>query len=199
MIRFTEAIKLKDGILHHPVYHQARVNRTVSRFHGKNIDLSVLHTLIPPHAAKGLFKCRVTYSDTIENVEFIPYVFRTIQTAGIVIDHDIDYAYKYADRSRLNELLAHSGYDDIIIVKNGLVTDASASNLVFESSGSLYTPESCLLPGTKRQYLLDRGIIKEKRITFNDISHYDRVLFVNAMIDIEDTIGVDIRRLSIPL
>ncbi len=55
--------------------------------------------------------------------------------------------------------------DDIIITKNGNITDSSFSNLVFESSdGALFTPETYLLEGgTKRKFLLKNGIIREKK------------------------------------
>jgi 4-amino-4-deoxychorismate lyase len=86
--------------------------------------------------------------------------------------------------------LQKSGCNDIIIIKNGLVTDASSSNLVFKSSKGLFTPENYLLPGTKRRLLLDRKKIKEQRIRVEDIKTFDSVYFINAMIDLEDDIKV---------
>lgn len=83
-----------------------------------------------------------------------------------------------------------TGTDDIIIVKNGLVTDASSSNLVFVRDGNFVTPADCLLPGTKRQLLLDKGMIRQEKVRVEDIWHYDSVLFINAMIDIEDGRGI---------
>lgn len=192
MIRFTEAIQLKDGILCHLEYHQKRLNRTMSHFYGKTVNLSQLNNQIPLSARKGLFKCRVVYTDKIEQVEFIPYIIRQVDKVGLVIDDTIDYSHKYADRTWLNELLIQSGCDDIIILKNDLVTDGFSSNLVFESPEGLFTPDSFLLPGTKRQYLLDRKIICERRITLENIREYSRVYFVNAMVDLEDGLGVEI-------
>ena len=83
--------------------------------------------------------------------------------------------------------------DDILIVKNSLITDTSYTNVVFEDSNEkLYTPTSTLLPGTKRKQLLDAGIIHEKKIHVNDIKLYKGVYLINAMIDIEDNLFIDI-------
>ena len=187
---FSEAIKLKDGVLHNLEYHRLRVSRTLRQFGGGTVDLAMLERMIPADANRGLFKCRVVYGDRIEGVEFTPYDFRSVKKVRLVEDNDMEYGYKYADRSRLDGLLAGSACDDIIIVKNGLVTDSFAANLVFRSPSGLYTPASCLLRGTKRQCLLDRGVIREKEIRVEDIRTYDRVFFINAMTDLEDDVSV---------
>ncbi len=188
---FCEAIKIKDGIIYNLEYHQARIDRTLSEFYETNIQLSDIR--IPQYAMSGLYKCRVVYGNDIESVGFSPYTLRQIKNVRIVIDNSIDYRYKYIDRERLNTLLGDSGCDEIIIVKNGLVTDASFSNLVFESGGRFYTPVSCLLQGTKRQALIDSGVVAERNITLSDIHTFNQVFFINAMIDIEDGLSVAVK------
>lgn len=194
---FSEAIKLKDGILYNLNYHQARVNRTLSKFYGSDIELSVLNGMIPEDKKVGLYKCRVVYGDQINTVEFIPYSFRKINRVGIIKDDHIEYSYKYTDRSRLNELLKKAACDDIIIIRNGSATDSFSANLVFQTGSELYTPDSYLLQGTKRQYLLEKSIIQEKQIHLEDIEKYERIFFINAMIDLDDGISIDIPSLSI--
>lgn len=188
---FSEAIKLKDGILYNLEYHQCRVERTLCQFYGTTIELSALNDTIPEYAKTGFYKCRVIYNDRIQKIEFIPYNYRIIQKVGIISDNTIVYDYKFADRTHLNRLLDQSGCDDIIIIKNGMVADSFSSNIVFQSGYGLYTPASCLLHGTKRQYLLDNGIIKEKKISMEDIKKYNRVFFINAMVDLEDGLSVE--------
>lgn len=192
---FSDAIKLKDGVLYNLDYHQMRVNRTLQQFYGTTIDLSVLNEMIPEDKKAGFYKCRIIYSRQIDAVEFIPYNFRTIKKVRVVQDDQIEYSYKYADRNGLNELLEKSGCDDIIIVKNNLVTDSFSSNLVFQSASGLYTPDSCLLQGTRRQYLLDQNIIQKKKVNLEDIPQYDRLFFINAMVDLEDNISISIYKL----
>ena len=84
-----------------------------------------------------------------------------------------------------------AGCDDILIVRDGRITDTSFSNVVFEDAGGgLYTPDTCLLKGTRRESLLDAGIIRECPITVDDIRRFRKVLLVNAMIGLEDGVGV---------
>lgn len=191
-LQFSEAIKIKDGIIYNLPYHQARIDRTLTKFEGLKIDLVSTLAGITDDFNNGLFKCRLIYGKAgVENIEFIPYSLRRINTVRLITADDIEYDYKYTDRVRLNELLDQSGCDDIIIVKNGLVTDAFAANLIFESSDGLFTPDAYLLPGTKRQYLLDMGIIRQKRITVADIKIYDRIRLISAMIDLEDNVCIN--------
>lgn len=192
---FSEAIKIKDGIVYNLAYHQARVDRTLAVFGGQQVNLRQLLADLPDSVREGLFKCRLVYGKQPESLEFIPYVFRRIESVALVVEDEIDYGYKFTDRRMLEQLLKQSGQDEIIIVKQGLVTDASSSNLVFESSEGLFTPDSCLLQGTKRQCLIDTGRISEKRISVEDIHQYDSVRFINAMVDLEDEIRIDICRL----
>ena len=191
---FSEAIKLKDGIFYNLSYHEMRMRRTTQYFFGISYPLLIE---IPEDKMTGLYKCRVVYSDKVHSVEFIPYSFRTVRSLALVKDDSIDYGYKYTDRVRLDTLLTKSGCDDIIIIKKGCVTDASSSNLVFEDKTGLYTPISYLLRGTKREYLLDKGIIQERVISEEDINKYDSVCLINAMIDLEDKVKVSISELDI--
>lgn len=195
-VQFSEAIKCKDGILQNLSYHQARVDKTQAKFGGEKIDLTGILSEIPAHARRGTFKCRIVYGIAVESIVFIPYSFRRIDTVGIVKNDDIEYGYKYTDRNQLNRLLRLTGCDDMIIIKQRFVTDAFSSNLIFESGNGLFTPETCLLPGAKRQFLLDTGKIVEKRITFDDIQSYDRIRFINAMIDLEDDIYMETKKIK---
>ena len=186
MTTFSEAIRLEQGRLHNLAYHQARVDRTAGHFFGTCPSLSGLPNSIPEEVRQGLFKCRVVYGRDIGKVEYIPYVRRRIEKVGVIRDDAIDYSYKYPDRSRLNILLRDSGCDEIVIVRRGLVTDASAFNLVFESADGLFTPAGPLLAGTKRQELLERGLIAARRIEAQELGDYLNVRFINAMTDLKE-------------
>lgn len=190
---FSEAIKLKDGVLYNLSYHEMRLKRTTGYFFGISFPLLIE---VPEDKRKGLYKCRIVYSDKILSVEFIPYSFRTVRRLSLVGNDSIDYSYKYTDRVELNTLLTKGGCDDIIIIKDGFVTDASSSNLVFEDKTGLYTPNTYLLRGTKREYLIDCGIIQERIIKKEDLKKYDSVYLINAMIDIEDGIKVPITQIG---
>lgn len=189
---FTEVIKLKDGVLYNFEYHKARVERTLTAFGMSQIDFAMVGDAVPANCSNGLYKCRVVYSNKIEKIEFTPYIFRKIETVELVADKNIEYSFKYADRGRLNALKAASSFDEIIIVKNGFITDSSYTNLVLKQGKEYFTPKECLLPGTKRQALLDAGIIKLRSIRTCELLAYDSIHFINAMIDLEDDISCSI-------
>lgn len=106
----------------------------------------------------------------------------------MVICDTIEYPFKFEDRHELNQLLSASGSDEILIIRKGLVSDTSFTNVVLESAEGLFTPASCLLKGTKRQQLLDSGIIQERDIRIADLSGYQNIRLINALIDLEDNI-----------
>ena len=84
--------------------------------------------------------------------------------------------------------------DDILIVKNGRITDTSYANIVVRGSDNTwYTPSTYLLNGTRRQSLLDRGIIKEREITPASLRKFRELHLINSMINIADTAGIPVR------
>ena len=99
-----------------------------------------------------------------------------------VIYDDIEYSLKYSDRSLINTLFAQRGAcDEIIIIKNGKVTDCSIGNLIFRQEKKWYTPDTPLLLGTQREKLLQEGKIQERTIFQEDIVNFDEIKIINAM------------------
>jgi 4-amino-4-deoxychorismate lyase len=188
MSLLVESIKLKDGKLFNPEYHQKRMNCALAELfpEADSIDLQTVIS-IPDESNTGLFKVRVLYGPELEKVEFEPYQFRTIQSLKIVYHETIDYHLKYTNRQILQQLFASRGEcDDIIIIKNGLVTDAFAANILFFDGQKWITPNSPLLKGTQRQLLLDQGIISEQEISEEDIPAFQKVGLVNAMMSFDE-------------
>ncbi len=188
MSPLLESIKLKDGILQNLNYHRSRLNRSMDELFptAHKIDLAK-EISIPENCNSGIYKVRVLYGQTIEKIEIEPYIFRSIQSLKVVHHESIDYHLKFTDRQIFQELYAmRTNCDDIIIVKNGLVTDSFAANLLFFDGEKWFTPESPLLKGTKRQFLIDGGIISEKKIREEDIRSYHKIGLINAMIDFEE-------------
>jgi 4-amino-4-deoxychorismate lyase len=75
--------------------------------------------------------------------------------------------------------------DDIIVIKNGILTDTSIANIAYKINEIWYTPKTPLLNGTTRQRYLDNGIIHEKDIGINDIHKIEEFAILNAMLDFE--------------
>ena len=188
MCPFVESLKLKDGMIQNLDYHTERLNRSRKEFYPEAEDINLKNLLIIPEKYKsGLYKVRILYGRTIDKIKFESYIFRTVKSLKVVHHGSIDYHLKFTDRQILQELFAQrADCDDIIIIKNGFVTDSFAANLLFFDGDKWYTPTTPLLKGTKRQFLLDRGFIAEKEIREEDIKTYQKVGLINALIDIEE-------------
>lgn len=188
MSPLVETIKLKDGKLYNLGYHQNRMNDALAELfpEARAIELTKVIS-IPENCSSGIFKVRVLYGPIVEAIEIDPYQFRTIQSLKLVDHESIDYHLKYTDRQILQQLYAQRGNaDDIIIIKNGLVTDAFAANLIFFNGQKWVTPNTPLLKGTQRQCLLEQGIISEIKIRESDIPSFQKVGLINAMVCFEN-------------
>ena len=194
---FSEVIKICNGKIFNLPAHIERMNFTLLSFFGSTIPFSLKDEDIPLEFREGLVKCRIVYSLENLEIEYSHYTFREINSLKIIHDNSIDYSFKYADRRAFERLMAQKeNCDDILVVKNGLVTDTSFTNVVFESDKGLFTPSTYLLPGTKRQTLLKERVIKEKVIRIEDIEDYRKLYLINAMMGIEDNISIPISSLK---
>lgn len=125
----------------------------------------------------------------MEKVEYASYAMRPIRSLRVVCDDSIGYDYKSVDRSALNALVTKRGNcDEIVIVKNGMVTDSSYTNLALYDGHEWLTPRRPLLLGTKRAFLLDQGLLKEADLTLADLRRAQRVSLFNAMIDMGERV-----------
>lgn len=168
-------------------YHNDRLNSTLHHF-WQTEECIDLKNYITPQESNGIMKVRVVYGKNgIEDISYSEYSMRNIKRLKIVTDNHIDYSFKNTDRSALNKLVEKKGlYDEIIISKNSLITDTSFTNIALFDGNIWYTPKHPLLKGTKRAYLINKNIIKEKDIHENDIFEYKAIRLFNAMIDFGD-------------
>jgi 4-amino-4-deoxychorismate lyase len=183
MSRFIETIKLQDGHFYNLDYHQRRLEET-QRAMGGQITIYLNKILAEKERpSQGLFKTRVIYDQQIQFIEFVPYSIKPIQSLKIVEADTIDYGFKFENRIPLNNLYEQRGScDEIIIVKNKMITDASYANLVFKRGEEWITPISYLLNGTMRQYLIEQNKIKCEAIFLADIRKFEKVKLINSML-----------------
>lgn len=177
-----ETILIEDGKAPLLPWHQERFDRSRQMLFGskKPIDLAaVLHSSLPE--GKGRFRCRMEYKEDIVSISFTTYHPSTIKSLSLAEDNEIEYPFKFTARQHLEELKARAGTDEIIILKNGLVTDASIANLIFWKEGKAYTPDTPLLPGTRRQMLIDQGSLQSLRIRKEDILQFEGISLINAL------------------
>ncbi|MBA1420825.1 MAG: aminotransferase class IV [Epsilonproteobacteria bacterium] len=175
-----ETIKIEDGVIHNLPYHQERCTQSRQALYGVTDILELKTHINPP--PKGLYRCRILYEKNIHTIEYIPYVPKIISSLKIITS-EVEYAYKYANRNALNSLLTmEKEYDDVLIEKNGYLTDTSIANIAFYDGRQWVTPQDPLLKGTMRQKLIDEGFLQTKQIKIADIVAYTQVALMNAML-----------------
>lgn len=198
MSRLLETIKIEDRVIRNAEFHNLRMNRTRKELFGIASDVDICRIIkIPIEMGMGIFKCRILYDKIIREVQVLPYRARPISTLKLVVDDSIDYRYKYADRGSLENLLLQiGGCDDILIVKNGCISDTSFTNIVFQAAdGSWVTPDTPLLRGTMLQFLLKEGKISEKRIRAENLAEYTEARLINCMMDLESSPSIPIKNI----
>jgi len=183
MCQLVETIKCKNGKLENLRYHQARFNLARKELFGENFELNLIEEIkVSEKYQTGLFRCRVIYASDIEKIEFHPYEYRKVESLKLMEDCTIDYRYKFTDRKKLNELFEkRENCDDILIVKNGCITDSYVANIVFFDGKEWWTPDTPLLHGTRRAQLIEESKIKVCRITPDDLPRFEKAGLINAM------------------
>lgn len=174
-----ETIRCEHGVVHHLHYHQQRLNRSLKEL---GIKASYpLDTIIKP-PDNTLYRCRFLANDIQYMVEYHPYTQRAISTLRLIEDNTIDYPHKFANRRELDTLFEQrNGCDDILIVKNSLITDTSIANIAFWLDKQWLTPHTPLLYGTTRERLLKEHLIKTAHISPNDALKAPKIMLFNAM------------------
>ncbi|MGM5630412.1 aminotransferase class IV [Apibacter raozihei] len=183
MCRFIETILVKNNKLENIDYHNFRLNKSRYDFFKLSDILKIENEIsVPDELNKNeIYRCRIIYSDVIESYEFIPYIKKEIKTLQLVISNTIEYNYKYENRSCIELLKKDIDADDILILKNGLITDTSIANIVFRKNDDWFTPRIPLLKGTQRAKLIDEGKIKPIDIAVKDIHAFDAFVTINAL------------------
>ena len=182
-----ETIQVKNGQFQNIEYHNHRFNKSRKDLFNIN-DFQALETLIkiPSDCLDDVFRCRVIYTKEIQEVTFTPYLYKEIKTLKLVDIGDWNYSHKYADRSFMTNLLnENKDFDEIIMVKNGFITDCTIANLAFWDGENWHTPLTPLLKGTKRQQLLDSQEIMEREIRVEELKEYEGVCLINAFRGLE--------------
>jgi len=187
MSRFIESIKVEDQKIFLTELHQKRMNETFSHF-GKTCEIDIQSLFLNlEHDEDGLYKFRIEYD--LENnlkTQIVPYAISEHDDFELIIDNEIDYSFKSADRTQFQKLKNDSGAEEIIIVKDNQITDTSYSNLLFLKDKSWFTPKTYLLNGVMRQSLLASKKIKETEITLNNIKEFSHFQLINALNDFDE-------------
>lgn len=192
MCQLFETIRVEDGEICNLSYHQLRVSRSSGIGLFEYINSSVT---IP---AVGLYKLRIDYTELVICGHSIDlYAPKKIESLKCVVDDEIDYHKKFADRTCFENLLAERGEcDDILIIKNGMVTDISFANILFFDEDRWITSDSPLLEGSCRARLIEQNKIVAQRIMVEDLGRFSKFMIVNAMLDFDTQRSFKIEQLS---
>ncbi len=194
MYRLIETIKISNGIAQNLVWHQKRMDKSFQYLYNKTNPFYLKDIIKPPTSfVKDKVKLRFLYNETSYDMEYSIYKKKTIKTLKLVFDDNIEYHLKYIDRSMLNRLTHNRGqYDDILIVKNGLISDSSYTNIVFFDGKNWVTPASPLLFGTAREKLIYEKAIIPRIIKPHHLKQFKYFRLINAMLKFEEQDKIEI-------
>ena len=180
MSLFFETIRIQNRTIHNADYHNRRLNETIHALYGIRTDHDIRDHITLPEDGR-CYRCRLLYDREICDVTLTPYTPRTIRTVRC-IDAEIDYPYKSTDRSAIDALFEKRGHcDEILILRDGLLTDTSIANIALCDGLHWYTPKTPLLPGTMCASLLDAGRLKSADLTRKSLQKATKFALMNAM------------------
>ncbi|WP_419671283.1 aminotransferase class IV family protein [Aliarcobacter butzleri] len=179
-MKYFETIKCEDFEVFNLDYHQKRVANTI----GLNINLQEYINPI----SEELLRCKLIYDENgVVDVLYFPYKKREIKSFKIIFDNEIEYSKKYLNRAKLDELYEkRDDCDEVIIIKNEIVTDTTIANIAIFYENSWITSKNCLLGGTTRARLLEEKKLFEKDITLDMLKNASKVALMNAMIGFDE-------------
>jgi len=198
MCLFIETICYDQGQYHQIDLHNERCNRTRNHFFGTVSNLQLeLFLAVPSWLKDETVKCKVTYGTEITGIEYGLYKVRPVESLQLVIDDEIDYAYKYADRTKLSQLYQlRDQADDILIVKNGYLTDTSYANIILKKDEMWYSPQYPLLHGTRIESYFRKGVVTPALLRPEDLPLFSEARIVNSMISIENSPVIPLRNIK---
>jgi 4-amino-4-deoxychorismate lyase len=187
MKNYIESISVIDGNVQNIGFHQERVNE-VFYYNFSEKSAWKLNEILPHNFEKGWLRMRFIYDEKKYKFEIFPYSKKLINKIKLVEIEDYEYPFKFEDRRFLVELLEHNPEaDEVIMVKNNLLTDSTIGNIALEKNGNWYTPSQPLLNGTKRRKLLKENRLIEREIKKEEIQEFDKIAIINAFLDLEES------------
>jgi len=180
MCHFFETLKVKQKEIQNLEFHNQRLNFTIKKIYDIDANINLKDHVIQKDI--NLQRCKVIYSKEIEKIEFMPLKKRFFKSFKF-LESDVEYPYKNTNRDKLNYLFdKRDKCDDIIIVKDGLITDSTIANIAIYDGLKWYTPKKPLLHGTQRAKLLKDKSIIEKDIKLKDMKNIVDFAIMNSLI-----------------
>lgn len=185
MCRFIESIKLQDGKFYRIALHQARVDKVFADFYPAVKPINLVELLMKSDFPEtGIHKCRIVFDSEVQFLEYLPYVRREIKSLKLVETDMETLPYKIEDRTKLDIAFAkREACDDVLMIRNDLLTDTSYSNIALFDGENWITPKSPLLFGVNRAQLVAENKLIQKDIKVSELFNFQRISLFNAMIE----------------
>jgi 4-amino-4-deoxychorismate lyase len=183
-----ESIRVDNGQIPLLNFHQKRVDISYSSVF-KKVNTYNLQECIKPFLKKdGIQKCRFIYDDKKYRIEIIDYqIIEPKRIGWLRIDPNFNYSFKYYDRNFFNKIKeSYSGFNEIILVKNDLITDSTYCNLIVYAKGKWIVPQTCLLNGVERTRIISAYNFPIEPITIDEFLSAKEYKLINAMRPFED-------------
>jgi len=187
MCQFFESIRVLDGEVFAIAAHQERIDRTLTLKQGLPFSLFKIAKEFN-FPIQGLYKWRVQYNlEGLYTSECTAYEIQKPTGFKLVTADHIVYDCKYQDRKQIHALTESVRPSDIIMLKDGLVTDSSYANLVFYNGTQWLSPRTPLLLGTQRNELLNNGLLHLADIRPQDLPALPFFKLINALMPFESS------------
>lgn len=191
--QLLETILLEDGKIFLKQYHIRRLMNSANYF-----DIPIHETIIQnklkqleKNYPKEKWRIRLLVDfDGNVTTEVYP-LNETKQYRVILADFPINRQnvflyHKTTERSTFIEHRNKLTKDDLDVLlwnEDGEITEFTIGNVVVQKNGELITPpvNSGLLPGTFRQYLLDRGEIREEKVHIDELQDIESMWLINSV------------------
>jgi 4-amino-4-deoxychorismate lyase len=185
MSLFFETIKIENGVACNLKLHNLRLNKTIKEYYDTSSSIN-LSNQIKIINNKNIIKCRVLYDREIQSITYNYYKKRDVKSFKLIYSDKINYSYKFNNRNHIQELFdQREDCDDILIIKNGLLSDSSISNVAILYKNRWLTPKKPLLCGTMRAKMLDLHRIKVADISCEMLKSSEKIALLNAMIEFD--------------
>lgn len=184
MYPLFETLCIDNGHIRNAEWHCRRFETSYSSLYRHCPTYSLFdNTHISSEYNTGIFRLRISYNESSTKTEIEPYIMKNITRLKVwVVAPSFDYSLKYTDRSVINNLFSQRGCcDDVLIIKDGMVTDTSVCNIVFFDGQKWITPSTPLLCGTARARLLADGTIEERPVAESDIHKFEAFRLINSL------------------
>jgi len=181
MYPLFESIRVEGGQAHLLHYHQARIERSYRQLFQKECPWKLI-SLLPELPTTGFHKLRFLYNKRAFSFEIAPYEARKIESLKCVEINTYNYDLKFTDRSGIDQAFALRGdCDDVLMTKNGFLTDTSYCNILLFDGTDWVTPEKPLFEGVQREYLLDQKMVRVDSIHRRDLHLFIEFQLINAL------------------